>query len=221
MNMPGFTAETSLYMSSRYYRSALPGQGSMINNPKIQGCWTGLSSSADQLYISEYMASRTIIPSACPHPGTCPPRHVTCYRQHPETGCQYALCCPPGSTCCPEGSSRGCANPSECCEDCSKFGKVCVGGRCICPLGSLQKDCGTYCCEFLDQCCAGKCCPFHSRCTQGHCVPNLTFCPATTTPCGVNCCSWLEHCCSTLWGNICCPLYSYCTPFGCSGPILI
>jgi hypothetical protein len=186
MNLPRFTAQASLYVSSRYYRSALPGQGSMINNPKIQGCWTDLRSSADQLYISEYMVSRTVIPSACPPKGECQKDEVTCDHQDPTTGCPYVTCI-----------ERG-----ECCEDCSKFGKICLGGSCQCPL--LQKNCGI------------GCCPFTSRCTSQGCVPNPTPCGFGGTPCGGNCCSRWEHCCLTVGGNICCPFFSDCTLFGCS-----
>jgi hypothetical protein len=205
MNLPRFTAQASLYVSSRYYRAALTGQGSMINNPKIQGCWTDSSSSADQLYISEYLVSRTIVPSACPPvKGECPKdehgrEQKRCWYQDPKTGCSNFFCCANGK-CCPDG---GCINYDECCEDCSKYGKVCSGGSCVCP--PLQKNCGI------------GCCPFTSRCTSQGCVPNPTPCGFGSTPCGANCCARWEHCCpTTVGGNICCPFFSDCTLFGCS-----
>ena len=156
MVMPGFSAETSLYKTTRHY-CLIGAFHQTVDTLQLQAC--------DQNRLRECL-------NECGNPDPDNP-HTTAQCRH---GCYLAFgqctppppppvncgtfTCPPGSTCC--GSMMCCRPGAPCClnRGCGSPGSTCCGTG-TCPPGS-HCDCG-----------GRGCCPDGQSCLQ---IGGLSFC---------------------------------------------
>ncbi len=113
MNMPGFTADTSLYWTKTSYRATY----AFISNGEALrlavNCPEGYASCGEHVCIPE--------DATCCDPTTgraCPPDSTCCAPNN---------CCPSGSRCCGDGTNTCCWNATnQCCNGrCCGFGERC------------------------------------------------------------------------------------------------
>lgn len=192
MNMPGFTAEASLYRTSgRYRASASDFGGSPLSEPIVPAyfpgpgtqaaCNTCLEGCAKNNAICSFLAMQPlwgcIFPPACPVAAAiagsllagCQTTHLIC-----SAGCVVPG---PWTSCCPKVCSF--PNPLEPGEGCCDEGENCVdrfdpnARHGCCP--SDQSVCGGKCCAKGDSCCGDECCPAGWFCVDGFCSQSVSF----------------------------------------------
>jgi hypothetical protein len=229
MNLPGFTAQVSLYRTSNRYRSCgsegdgspatqsivaayYPGQRTQERcSDCLEGCAKG-SASCNALAL----ATIWFPPAAAAAFAAC------------ATGAAICLgwCAAPFiGSCCPKVC--GFPNPLEPGEGCCDENEQCVdrydpnSRQGCCP--SDQSVCSGKCCAKGDTCCGGSCCPSNFHCLDGFCSqyparslwpedwkpprpPDrpINYCRTGYEPCGGTCCPPGLQCCSVGGGRVAC-----------------
>jgi hypothetical protein len=227
MLLPGATAESTLYQTSRQYRAVAGTVRTDVGVQLADSCFdrcidqciagddSGLPTSLLVQECTPVCRERChLVPWAC-EPGTklcfrtgfrphcCPETHECCQVLDPG-GTRYHLeCCPPGQTCC---FRFGCYAPGE--QQCTEHG--------FCPAGN--PTCHGYCCNVGEVCTLDGCSPPDRVCLDRRCAPGEVCtpqgccpsdratlegcCPAGQTICQGHCCQPNWSCSSTLG---CCP----------------
>ena len=193
MSMPGFTADSSLYVSRFHYKTTAQ--------------WGGAVHSAVEMAALRMGRPLNGGTNGCrPHCGPCLPDSTsptgctkTCFTAACEdvdiscTGCQ--ITCPSGLSQC----GRRCVNLSNDPANCGTCFHSCLSGTCTngscapCPAGTTA--------------CGGMCCPPGSCGSAGIC------CPSGQTNCGGTCCP-SGQCC----GSSCCSAGQVCFAGACGTP---
>jgi len=233
MNTPGFTAETSLYKTSRHYRLSILGPGDLPPTQTIVPADLGPQDQEACNTCLETCAETAVACSAV-WAGVggftcfwCPPCCVAagvglagCAAA--AASCEAICHLPGGSKCCPTFCRLGkcCGRGEECVDDYDRGGPGARAG--CCPRG--QSVCGGKCCLPGDKCCGDACCPAGFNCQQGVCCPpdkpavcngiccagpcdqNGTCCESPGYMCGGKCC--FGECCN----GQCCDLGQHCHP---------
>jgi hypothetical protein len=224
MNVPGFSANDSLYATSAHYRvsgselvassTTEPVVPAYFPGPATQrACSTCLSHCARNNAICNTLAIGTIW-----NPLLAAAAYELCFSEALRCA---ALCTLPGlgwidgSDCCPKvcdfpnpfNPGEGCCDENEHCVD--RFDPNSRHG--CCP--SDQNVCGGNCCAKGDSCCGGDCCPPNFFCIDNVCKefpgpllppksvpstklpPHLWYCPWGSTPCNGKCCGRGLECC--------------------------
>lgn len=182
MNIPSFTAETSLYRSRNLYRittlesnASLPA-GSIMPALTKEGdlaCQDCEQSCAEVYSVCLSVALATVwIPWLGGGIG------VACTA---ESWYCLARCHAEGHACCPK----------DCGGYCCSYGEQCSNSGC-CPSDRIT--CGGKCCAKGESCCGDTCCAPGFSCCGGTCCPNAccgdTCCGAGIPCCGDRCCSF-------------------------------
>jgi hypothetical protein len=203
MNLPHFTAASTLYRSRRHYSASLAyGDSSLSGHTVVASYRPGPETMRECYHCTEETCAKQLATCefladlSCLFPPACAPAHAACYLKYGECLAQCVApiigdCCPkvcsvpnpfdPGSGCCDEG--EGCVSEGD-----PNARKGC------CPSG--RSVCGGKCCDAGDQCCGDLCCP------EGHACCGGTCCEAGTHCCGDTCCLANIPCC----GGTCCSL---------------
>jgi hypothetical protein len=119
MNMPGFTAETSLYQTNNHYRFAAGGSFLSNGNTTVtpQGCGV-IEGIACGFVIAICLPVVAVVCGVDPDPIACAGAWAACL------GVSYGTC----KDCIPDSSGGGGGGPPTCC----RFGSTCeCGGRCV------------------------------------------------------------------------------------------
>ena len=223
MNIPAFTAESSLYRTNTRYhssvaelRDAIPA-GSVVaalNYDDTANCEACENKCNDQAFDCNAVATLTWtlglagcaifgpFAPACAVPvtaayalavGVCTAKLAAC------TG----ICYLPGNRCCPVFCELGhCCSHGETCttHGCCPPGQAVCNGEC-CPEG--YNCCGDICCP--NNCCGGTCCDAGVPCCGDKCCgfdpgppppPPPNNCIFGGAPCGPKCCPPGLQCCS-------------------------
>jgi hypothetical protein len=192
MNIPGFSAETSLYKTSRHYRSI--GKFNQADGTVYPALSINDLVKFSPDFYFDRQGWRDIVSGDISIRGCCrdclssfPCADESCRRQrlfdcnrkcNAETigGCG----CPPGRAvceglCCGQGevcTLDGCSPPNQVCNN-----RRCLG-RCLpegcCPLG--QVVCNNHCCERGWSCTSEGCCPPGVCCESTACPPGKFCC---------------------------------------------
>jgi hypothetical protein len=224
MNIPEFTAEASLYKTSRHYRSSVADVGSLIADQSVvaayypgpstqKGCDKCLQNCADDQSSCEdfALAASFFVPWG-------PAVYPIC--DDDAARCRRDCINPPFGACCPKAC--GPRNPYDPREGCCDRNDQCVdqndpnSRHGCCP--SDQRVCGGKCCAKGDSCCGDTCCPAGFFCRDGWiCEPQFIgsfgvtppkprgrtpyvgliaeWCRHGETPCGATCCLPGLECC--------------------------
>ena len=206
MRLPGFSAETSLYKTSRHYRLiAKFGQAdgtiyltlsiNALVKSSLDFIELGTKSSLDLIYfdrpspISGRECWRQCLGSnPCADESCRRQRGFSCTKKcgpQPcpklgQTRCYFGECCEPGEVC----TLDGCFHPNSVCRDHFGDDRLCVG-RCL-PGG---------CCPTGNVVCNNQCCGIGWSCTSEGCCPPGVCCETTACAPGKVCCG----------GKVCCP----------------
>jgi len=228
MNMPGFTAEASVYKTSKHYRASVSVLSTSVPeiivpvyypSPKTRSdCNTCLEDCVTGSI--ECDAAAAAILAGCIFPPLCP--GAVAAAGAALLGCQTAFLTCAGicdaTKCCPK--LCGTPNPFDPGSGCCDSGETCVdqndpnSRNGCCPSG--QSVCDGKCCPSGETCCGDACCPTSSgyTCQQGVCCP-----PGYSTVCNGECCPGVcdqnGNCCedpNRLCGGECCRLGERCLP---------
>jgi hypothetical protein len=221
MRLPGFSAETSLYRTSRHYRTiAKFGQADGIIHPtfsiqdfiELSPDFFDISLLGPTAFISVRVCCRDCM-SGCNYTDELRQKlcRATCTIKcgasdiggcgcPPERlGCR-GQCCKPGEVC----TLDGCSDPSRVCNNrrCGPFERCTPVGCCpedsvvcndrCCPRGSSCSSDG--CCPEGHVVCNNRCCLPGWSCTSEGCCPPGVCCESTACPPGKFCCG----------GKVCC-----------------
>jgi hypothetical protein len=229
MNIPKFTAQASLYRTSRHYRMTATFDDtygtmypafSITDFVKISPDFLDPIVSVN-LSITDFVkiSPDFLDPIVSLNPRVCcrnclasfPCADESCRRQrlsfctHECDAYHIGGCaCPPGRTVC-EG---------QCCGE----GEVCTTDGCCSPNQACNNRCCGYgekctpvgCCLWDSVVCGGRCCPPGTKC-----CPGGICCPAGTQCCGGGYCAHGRKCCQNKW---CCSQGTTCASDGCHGP---
>jgi hypothetical protein len=192
MSIPGFSAETSLYKTSRHYRMiAKFGQADGTVYPTLS-MNDLVKSSLDFIYIDR-LPPLSIRGCCQDCLSSIPCADESCRRQrsfHCSRKCGADVIggcgCPPGRMVC-EGS---CCGPGEVCtlDGCTRPNEVCNNRRC---LGRCLPE---GCCPPHHVVCNNHCCEYGWNCSSEGCCPPGVCCESTACPPGKFCCG----------GKVCC-----------------
>jgi len=216
MNLPGLTAEASLYRTRRPYCGSASDYGGVPSNETIipvyfpgpdtqaacsnclEGCATALAECSAAAMVP---LAGCVFPPLCPAAAAaagaalaaCDTANLLCTLR-----CEVLRCCPkvcgfpnplnPGEGCCDEG------------EHCVDQSDPNARDGC-CP--SNQSVCGGTCCLPGESCCGDQCLPVGASCANG------TICWAPSHVCGGECCPPFNRCCN---GQCCKSPYQICDP---------
>lgn len=230
LNIPGFTAEGSLYRSRNTYQplhamdemplnvaSIVPAL-SDADRRRCSNCENKCNAAAadcvgtaSALWVLGLIGCAVFGPFApvCAAGATSGFAVANALCAAKLAACQGLECHAPGGACCPVFCGLG-----HCCSS----GDRCTENGC-CP--SNRAICGGSCCDEGERCCGGKCCPPHMFCIDNVCTypsfGNFTPSPVTETPpvsstgvcppdhfaCHGRCCPNGMSCCSygCEWGH--------------------
>jgi hypothetical protein len=216
MNIPKFTAEASLYRTSRYYRMTATFDDaygtmypafSITDFVKISSDFLDLHHPVPIAWVKTWACCRNCLASfPCADESCRRQRLFSCTRKCDAEltgGCDTKVWCPPGIAAC----NGVCCEPGEVCtlDGCSPPNRVCNDRIC---LGTCLP--GGFCCPPDRIVCGGRCCrPGKFCCRGGICCPDGTQC------CGGGCCPHGTKCCRDKW---CCPERAFCVSDGCYIP---
>jgi hypothetical protein len=237
LSLPDFTADASLYTTSRIYRASAAhcecldsGEGiipAYRPSPGTQATCAGDLADCTEAYASCSAAVAVAVIAGCAPVLTCPAALAAGLEA--EAACTYTfLACNalnvlpgPQSGCCPKVC--GIPNPLDPGSGCCDHGEQCVdesdpNSRDGCCANSV---CGGNCCLPGESCCGDACCPAGHACQQGVCCP-----PNTAAVCNGVCCDGFcdqnGNCCDPPSGrcpgsNVCCPPFNKCCGATCCG----
>lgn len=202
MNMPGFTADLSLYSSAFHYKTTTAQwAGAFALFADVTGAERYTPAATDMVsYRPELSAN---LDFALSQSGPVCPSGTACCEYDAESHRCIGGCCSRAGDCCPDGKpgvGNQCTNtssdPANCgrCSNACGAGQSCSNGVCIsCPAGLTA--------------CGGKCCP------PGFCGSNGICCPLGELNCGGTCCP-AGQCC----GSSCCAAGKTCSSGLCCPP---
>jgi hypothetical protein len=209
MSIPNFTAQASLYRSSRHYRGSAASSGSSRPGGSIVLAYRPLP--ATQIQCSECNDSCSFSNSVCNGelvtplaalcgfslftlPGACAAAsYAQLYCDALYAGCTtlclFKSCCPkacgipdplkPGDGCCDAGEHCVDQNDPNSRNGCCPSDQSVCGGSC-CAKGEFC--CGDSCCPPDTFCCGGSCCPSGTPCFSGVCAYPPLIPPGTPPP---------------------------------------
>jgi len=220
--LPGFTAQSTLYVSKRRYRAAARSDsptpaGSVVaalTAPDQSRCDACINNARERAADCTMNATATWLAglASCAVFGPFAPLcaiPVTTGYAIAEAYCLGKLAvneaeCRAGADCCPQRCPQG-----HCCSD----GETCITSGC-CPKGNTV--CSDRCCNAGDYCCGGNCCPAGYFCRDGQFCekdfigefpkdpppkPPLNPCLFGGEPCGGKCCPPGLQCCGVFNGQ--------------------
>jgi hypothetical protein len=187
MNIPAFTAESSLYRSGNSYR--------------VSTTESNASLPADSIVLA-LSAEGWANCDACEK--KCGRQYLECFFKPWSffgVGCVadawwcLAECHFEGEPCCPKDCGEYCCSFGE---QCSHYSGCCPGDRVVCGgycCSAGNSCCGNTCCNAGQACCGDTCCApgqtcCDGTCCSGNCCGN-TCCDAGVPCCGDRCCSFL------------------------------
>ena len=193
MSVPEFTAQASLYRTSRHYRSSGSGSNGSPSAQSVVAALTfedtvnceacenkcndsTLACTEDAAAIwtlgLAFCAASGPFAPICAIPVTSAYALANLYCWGKNAACKVINCNSPGSPCCPVSCELG-----HCCSR----GETCMPHGC-CPIN--QVVCGGECCRVGDSCCGDTCCPPNYFCRDGFCsdVPSPLAGPKDTSP---------------------------------------
>ena len=190
MNIPGYTAEASLYSTSGRYRASASDFGGSPSNEAIVPAYfpgPGTQAACNSCLEDCAKANVTCNAIASAELAICGWWNPVCAIAAAATfaGCfTQGLLCPavctlpgPWTSCCPKVC--GFPNPFEPGEGCCDEGENCVdrfdpnARQGCCP--SDQSVCGGRCCAKGATCCGNECCPAGWFCVDGFCSQFVSF----------------------------------------------
>jgi hypothetical protein len=196
MNLPAFTAESSLYRSRNRYRVAAERSTAGLAADSVVLSLSAAANAAcddcEQSCAEDYSSCLAVALATVWLPWLGGGIGAGCV-----AGSWYCLarCNSEGHACCPTDCGKYCCDYGE---QCSHLSGCCPGDRVVCAgrcCAAGDSCCGDRCCNAGQTCCGDTCCLPGENCCGGKCCPH-NCCGDTCCDAGVPCCG--DHCCSLL-----------------------